>query len=135
MGFQHHIHWRFMNFCRRFHPDVQTKSRKFFLATINKTRYCSNIGFIKSCIQAKVTPNGFQLRHHRGVSVLNTTQQRITASLNRCTTQIMKTNLQEYAHQVSELTKTRLDVKAELQESLSPRITQRIFHLTHTLNV
>jgi len=131
MGILQHLHWRFMNFCHRYQQQVQTTSRALFISTLNKTRYCSNISFIKTCLQHSVTPNGFVLKHHHGVSILDSTQQRITSSLNRCTRRIMRTNLFEYNYQVRELTKQRTAFKTQLQENVTPDIYRHIFHLFH----
>ena len=50
-----------MNFSNKLPPFERKHSRNFFLSTINKTRFCDHIAFLKRCLQAKLIPHGFLL--------------------------------------------------------------------------
>ncbi len=129
-----HLHRRFMNFAQRFQPILQSTARDYFLATLNRTRYCSNIAFLKSCLQSRTIPRGFSLNYHRGPTSLNTTQQRLNTTLSTCSNRLMKINLQDFDRIASELSTKRENLKSILRDQCTSTCYSKIQNLTHILN-
>ncbi|ELU14635.1 hypothetical protein CAPTEDRAFT_202880 [Capitella teleta] len=125
---------RFTYFAKKFPDKTFSLAKRLFIATTKKTSYCSHIYFLKSCLQSKTIPNGFQLNYHRGHFLIPSTQHTISSILHHCSLDLMKANLAEYSALTQSFSEEKDILKDSLKAICNISDIEKILHLIHQLN-
>lgn len=127
------LHGRLLNVLKNFPPSIVCPARQLGIATFKKTRFCSHVSFLKTCMREKVIPTGLQIQH-QCAGLPPPLQGRIKSTTLRCSRKLMQSYIQHFAKQ-ARIASEDIDLnKVKLLDSCTPSEYHDIRFLIHSLN-
>ena len=119
----------------RYLPSIpQTIAVLYLRAVFNKTKYCSHVNFLRTCLRHKIIPNGFRLKFHTGTTTVQE-QLRFTRVLHSSSFRLMRTSIARYNHKIRECDKSIKAARTQMHSLCDHMTNLNILRSTKLANV
>ena len=115
-------------------PSIpQTIAVSYLKAVFNKTRLCSHVNFLRTCLRNKVIPHGFVLKFHTG-TVSAQEQHCMTRVLHSASYRLMKTTISLYNRKIFNCDRIIKAARTQMHSLCDQETSRNILSVTKEAN-